>query len=680
MKRFTLTIILAFTFVNILFPQTFDDYKKQQQAGKTAFKNQMEKELAEQKQKINDYITEKDKEFAEFIKNKWEEFQLFSKKKPIVDPKIKIVPLFKKNDIKLEENEIITNIENKKQINSNLVFQPIDLPILSKFENKNSQVSKISLTFYETPLKFEYDKSINIQIVNKISEKSISDYWEKASKSDYSSLVEQLMLEKSNLNLNDWGYYLLVKDVASQIQKDNNSLLTWFLLIRSGYKVKIGYKNNQTFIMLPSINTLFEKPYFSINNVNYFLIDCNENSIFTYKIDYPNSFKYFNFSLPQNINIKNINEDIKFKAIINDETLPIDLSYNKNIINFFKDYPLTDIGIFYNTKVENQIRESLKSALIPFLENLNEVEAVNLLLHFVQKSFKYKTDDEQFGTEKFFVPEEIFYYPFSDCDDRVSLFSYLVRDLLKLDIIGVEYPGHIATAVKLNGKCVGDHIIYKNQKYIIADPTYIGAPLGVSMPQYKNTKIIIIELFNPYKTEDKINEICYSISENGGIKNTYQWTIDENGAFYISGLFKGNLKISSKEIFTGNNNSIEGFISKFNSNFELEKIIHLKNINKNSKIFLLTTKNGIYASYQSSLEGNNFDFMQLNYELFPILNKKIMLKQDINNQNYLFVAKLNENSEVVWINYIENTKYNSKNTGLTIDNENNLYLKSFINQ
>ena len=44
----------------------------------------------------------------------------------------------------------------------------------------------------------------------------------------------------------------------------------------------------------------------------------------------------------------------------------------------------------------------------------------------------------------------LFYYPYCDCEDRSVLYSYLVRNLLKLDVVLLDYPNHIATAVCFN--------------------------------------------------------------------------------------------------------------------------------------------------------------------------------------------------------------------------------------
>ena len=52
----------------------------------------------------------------------------------------------------------------------------------------------------------------------------------------------------------------------------------------------------------------------------------------------------------------------------------------------------------------------------------------------------------------------------------------------------------MATAVKFNDNIKGDSIVYQGEKYLVTDPTYINADIGMAMPQFKkiNPKVIPI--------------------------------------------------------------------------------------------------------------------------------------------------------------------------------------------
>jgi hypothetical protein len=79
----------------------------------------------------------------------------------------------------------------------------------------------------------------------------------------------------------------------------------------------------------------------------------------------------------------------------------------------------------------------------------------------------------------------MFFYPLSDCEDRSILFAWLVRNLTGLDVVSLNYPGHVATAVAFKGKVDGDSIVYKGKRYTVADPTYMNARSGMTMPKFR---------------------------------------------------------------------------------------------------------------------------------------------------------------------------------------------------
>jgi hypothetical protein len=161
-------------------------------------------------------------------------------------------------------------------------------------------------------------------------------------------------------------------------------------------------------------------------------------------------------------------------------------------MDYYDRYPQTDLEIYFGAAVSETVNRSLLNALKPQIEGKTEVEAVDWLLRFIQESFVYKTDDEQFGREKFFFPDEPFYYDYCDCEDRSVLFAYLVQNLTGLDVVGLDYPGHVAAAVQFKDDLPGDYIVHGGNKYIICDPTFIGARVGMCMPQFINLEPKVI--------------------------------------------------------------------------------------------------------------------------------------------------------------------------------------------
>lgn len=70
-----------------------------------------------------------------------------------------------------------------------------------------------------------------------------------------------------------------------------------------------------------------------------------------------------------------------------------------------------------------------------------------------------------------------------------------MRDLLGLKCILIFYPGHLAMAVHFTEDVKGDHIMLNGMKFVVCDPTYIGAPVGKTMPDMDNktAQVILLE-------------------------------------------------------------------------------------------------------------------------------------------------------------------------------------------
>ena len=166
----------------------------------------------------------------------------------------------------------------------------------------------------------------------------------------------------------------------------------------------------------------------------------------------------------------------------------IEADYEQSRVDFLNTYPQLDLEVYFSSEVGETAESPLLQQLADEIEGIDEQEAVNFLLRFVQTSFKYSTDEKQFGKENYLFPEETIYYPYSDCEDRSVLFAWLVRRLLNLEVVGLNYPGHVATAVQMKHHVEGDYVTYKGKRYTVTDPTYINATAGMTMPDYRNTK------------------------------------------------------------------------------------------------------------------------------------------------------------------------------------------------
>ena len=256
---------------------------------------------------------------------------------------------------------------------------------------------------------------------------------------------------------------------------------------------------------------------------------------------------------------------------------------------------MVDFSIYFNTPMSSVTRNSLMAKLNPQLEGKTNIEKVEYLLYFVQNAFQYKTDQEQFGHEKFCFPDEMLYYPFSDCEDRSILFSYLVRWLVNYDVIGVNYPLHIATAVAFPDKIPGDYLEFDGKNYTICDPTYINASIGMTMPEYKGISPTIIPITNFFSGTEEADNIWAGLITSGASKTCMQnYCFDDFGNCFVTGIFSGSLTIEGKSI-TSKDGETDVFVACFDHKGTLSWINKIDNgihdfINgittKNNKLYL----------------------------------------------------------------------------------------------
>jgi hypothetical protein len=141
-----------------------------------------------------------------------------------------------------------------------------------------------------------------------------------------------------------------------------------------------------------------------------------------------------------------------------------------------------EFGVYLDGGASPGFLSSVRNVFEPLIAGMAEAEAANLLIRFVQTALDYATDQEQFNVEKWMLPEETIHYPYSDCDDRSILYAWLVRELLDREVMGVQWPGHMAVAVVFESDPGGAGFSYEGKRWTICDPTYFGADIGMVPP------------------------------------------------------------------------------------------------------------------------------------------------------------------------------------------------------
>ena len=433
---------------------------------------------------FENYKAEENKAFAEFLKQKWKEYTI---KKEIPAP-LKPIPLIQ--PISIVKPLPQPEIDKLPKI----IINPIEIkekPSPPKYIPVNFS-TQLPIIFYGNSLLIGYNKE-KICYCSSVSEEGLSTYWNCMSKSFDGNFINQIDSICNNLSLNDWARYLLAKKISESIYENENDRVCFqfFVLNQINLDAKVARSNISLVLLLPTSETLYSYSYLTLMSKKYYVMSQSSGSYYTFNKSLSKDSKSLdvNFYKPLNFDLNIKKTEVKQK---NGQIIQI--RYNKNVTDFYNDVPQAEFKVLFNSKISSVTEEDLVREITPQIIGLNQLDAVNYLLHFVQYSFNYKTDQDQFGKEKWFYPEDMFCYPYSDCEDHSVLFAYLVKRLLNMKVIGLNYPSHVATAVLFNGNVNGDKITYKGNNYIVCDPTYIGSDAGMTMPQFKSTNPEVIEV------------------------------------------------------------------------------------------------------------------------------------------------------------------------------------------
>ncbi|MBQ6747116.1 MAG: hypothetical protein IJR07_08745 [Bacteroidaceae bacterium] len=463
---------------------TFEHYRQQR---RKLFNNVKEQKRAE----FDEYRRKKNAEFATYLGKSWEPLEVqegIEPEKqpdpvgPTIAPKLQPTALPEK-PVELPKAVIIPATVPPPSPT------PIAIPLPDEgFESK--YLHEVDL--FNTPVVVNINPTLQFKM-NGCDEKETMRIWNLLNTEDYDELFFSCEQQRKDLNLNGWALVNLCRVVSEELlgQGTNEAVvMQTFLLTQFGYNARLARVNGNHLVMIcPADINLAKITYLILDNVKYYIwSDINTDvSFYSYKQNCPDANRSISMSNANAIQLSNKTlPTVTYKSKWDNE-LVVSINVKKSLMAYYAGMPQAlDFSFYANQPMDNDMNNQLLTALRNYIIGKSELEAANVLLHFVQTAFEYKTDDDQFGYERSFYKEELFYYPFSDCEDRAILFSHLMKQLLGTDVFLLEYPNHACTAVKFKEEFSGDYVVINGDKYIICDPCYINANVGMCMEVYKD--------------------------------------------------------------------------------------------------------------------------------------------------------------------------------------------------
>ena len=483
--------IVLLMFSNVINAQTFEEYKKEQARKKAEFAKQQQKGMDNLAKEYKDYVQKRNLEYAKFLKGEWEERETQPENNFYEDTKPDEIPYIapqpddeRKEDRIIPINPIVIEQVEVPKLPERKAPSSVDLPI------EEDKAELIKIDFYGIYLEIPVDKDFKNIVSKGISEENVADWLTKVANTNHlpsSTFIDEYINETG---LNDWGRYIITKKLAERLTFDKTSqtLYTWFLILQSDYDVRLARQSNKIHLLIPFYQRLYEVPYLTIGEKDFYMIgDTDDEGIFTYNHqnnDINRSFD-LNFSKAPKVAEKGHSTFLNFSY--DDKEFSLELEYDPVLVQMLRYQPQPYITTYFSSKASVFLEESANKAITKLLLEMDEHDAVNLLLRMVQTAFAYKTDIEHFGKQKFMYPDEVVYHPFTDCDDRAVLFAWLVRNYTQQKVAALLYPGHLSAAVHFpQGNPQGDRLKLNYKEFVVSDPTYINANIGQTMPQFKN--------------------------------------------------------------------------------------------------------------------------------------------------------------------------------------------------
>jgi hypothetical protein len=372
----------------------------------------------------------------------------------------------------------------------------------------------IQFDFYGDPVAFEYDLSARVEFDDTLSATAIQKFYSQLLATAYQPVLKALGAYKSAHKPDDWLYYQLIRKTAQQISpKAENyyryTLYKWFFLSESGYDAMLSIGSGRLLFYVQSDENIYNIPfrvkdgkqYVCLNYHDYGQIDFEKERFLEIAIRTPGDKKAFSYKvtqLPVFHPADYVEKDVSFNYNMTDYHFRLKL--NPQVKTIFANYPVVDYESYFNIPLSVGTYASLIPSLKKAVSGMKTKTGVDYLMRFTRYAFLFKSDTDNFGTEKRLSPEQTLLYDNSDCDDRAALFFYLVKEIYNLPMIVLAYPKHVTIAVQFD-KPVGKPIVYNGDRYYVCEPTpqKEDLNLGESIPELKKEPYEVVYAYQPGK-------------------------------------------------------------------------------------------------------------------------------------------------------------------------------------
>lgn len=308
---------------------------------------------------------------------------------------------------------------------------------------------------------------------------SLETFYHTLDSKDWKPLLASLEAYRQELHLNDWFYFEFLRQAVGTIfwgkSENHRVLVCWFYLSKAGYDTRITYRDGEVFLNVYSNDELYEIPVIRDQGRTFVNISHpNKPAALErlYILDFvPNPRgKPFSFALNSfpKVQPRPITRTLSFRT--HEKEYRLQVQFDKAVIDMMRDYPYIAENQYLEAPLSPTLSQSLLPALRELMAGKSWYERLRILAALTRSAFLYKTDEEVYGRSKPMIPEEVFFYRFSDCEDRTALFFALQKELVGLPMIAIAYEDHVTIGVA-TPRPIGKFVRYQGKRYYLCDPT-----------------------------------------------------------------------------------------------------------------------------------------------------------------------------------------------------------------
>lgn len=445
----------------------------------------------QQQQSYNTFVDSIYGDFLRYMEHLWNEYQLFEGElsprsvKPAAQP---VFDTIESDTVKVDRQVPYGELTTVRKTD---VAVPHPNAALGTDAKRNYTVQ-----FYGRQLDVAIPERGAAVTLAGVRERHVARFWKKLVECHADQCVYALDQQRRNLYLGDWGLFDLIRHLSAVVypdMPDEQAVLSVFLLDAMRFDARVGRMDDRLVMLVNTGSHLYDIPYVEVDSVRYYAFGnvSRKGRLHTYDRQLASADRPVDMHLDFSPRLGGALAAKPYSYSLYGRK--VEFRVNQPLMDFYARYPQTELSVYATAAMEEALAAAIEREMHLFVDGQSPVGALNTLLEFMQQGFTYMTDRKQFRREKNFFSEENFYYPANDCEDRAVLFARIVRLLLGYEVVLLEYDDHVATAVHIPGRKVkGHHVDIEGMRYMVCDPTCLGAAVGDLSRKYRHKKANVI--------------------------------------------------------------------------------------------------------------------------------------------------------------------------------------------